>query len=120
MKDITHVTLAFMNASQFNTNNSTTIVNPFENNPIQNFSTIRDRFSLGTKILMAIGGWGVDSSVGFSTGVNTTESRVLFANNVKSVVEKYNLDGKLELLQFLQGAGTDHDIGIDIDWEYPW
>ncbi|GAA6023500.1 hypothetical protein JCM11491_006602 [Sporobolomyces phaffii] len=53
----------------------------------------------GSKVLIAIGGW-TDSKY-FSTAVATASSRKTFIANIKTMVDKYNVDG------------------VDIDWEYP-
>ncbi|KAL6160334.1 hypothetical protein ACJBU6_01675 [Exserohilum turcicum] len=75
------------------------------NNPTQSewplFTTIdevRRKFSQGTIVQVAIGGWG--DTEGFSAGAKTEESRKLFASNVKAM---------------LDATGAD---GIDVDWEY--
>lgn len=59
----------------------------------------RSWFEPGTKIMVAIGGWG-DTS-GFDTAARTEQSRASFARNVADMV---------------QDTGAD---GVDIDWEYP-
>ncbi|GAA5956788.1 hypothetical protein JCM3765_005737 [Sporobolomyces pararoseus] len=53
----------------------------------------------GSKVLIAIGGW-TDSQY-FSTAVATASTRKTFVSSIKSLVDKYNVDG------------------VDIDWEYP-
>ena len=60
---------------------------------------IRANFTEGTKILIAIGGWG--DSIGFSVAALTPETRTTFAQNVARMVK---------------ATGAD---GIDVDWEYP-
>ncbi|KAF1947030.1 glycoside hydrolase [Clathrospora elynae] len=91
--NITHVALAFMRAEIFN--------NPGHNEwPL--FTTIDDarpKFAKETVIQVAIGGWG--DTKAFSTAAKTAESRNIFAENVKAM---------------LDATGAD---GIDIDWEYP-
>ena len=52
----------------------------------------------GTRVVLAIGGWGVD---GFSDASLTKESRKVFIDSIIEGIEKYRLDG------------------IDFDWEYP-
>ncbi|RAR06932.1 glycoside hydrolase family 18 protein [Stemphylium lycopersici] len=93
VENITEVALAFMPSENFN-------------DPTQKewslFTTIdevRPKFSKGTIIQVAIGGWG--NTDGFSTAAKTEESRSLFASNVKAM---------------LDATGAD---GIDMDWEYP-
>ena len=66
------------------------------------FTTVEDarsKFHQGTKIMVAIGGWG--DTYGFSVAARTTSSRARFARNVAAMVE---------------ATGAD---GVDIDWEYP-
>lgn len=59
----------------------------------------RAQFEAGTKIMVAIGGWG--DTQGFDIAARTQESRERFAQNVAAMI----LD-----------TGAD---GVDIDWEYP-
>ncbi|CAO2649548.1 Nn.00g069330.m01.CDS01 [Neocucurbitaria sp. VM-36] len=91
--NITHVSLAFMRSEIFNDAGRTQW-------PL--FTTIeevRPKFAAGTVIQVAIGGWG--DTEGFSNASKTKESRLLFAGNVKAM---------------LDATGAD---GVDIDWEYP-
>lgn len=60
---------------------------------------VRALFDQGTKVCMAIGGWG-DTS-GFSAGAATEASRKTFAANVAKVVKDLGYDC------------------VDVDWEYP-
>lgn len=59
----------------------------------------RARFSPGTKVMVAIGGWG--DTHGFDIAARTEDNRKRFARNVAAMV---------------QDTGAD---GVDIDWEYP-
>ncbi|KAF3035939.1 hypothetical protein E8E12_005418 [Didymella heteroderae] len=90
---VTHVALAFMRSEVFNV--------PQQSDwPL--FITIADvraKFAKGTKIQVAIGGWG--NTDGFSQAAQTDESRRLFAGNIKAMID---------------ATGAD---GVDIDWEYP-
>lgn len=93
VSDITDVALAFMRSDIFNDANRTdwplfTTVNE-----------VRPKFSNGTTIEVAIGGWG--DTTGFEAAAKTENSRKLFAGNVKAM---------------LDATGAD---GIDVDWEYP-
>ncbi|KAI0506681.1 glycoside hydrolase family 18 protein [Xylaria bambusicola] len=91
---ITHVALAFMNSNTFNREE--------ENSSWPIFMSVeeaRAKFEPGTKIMVAIGGWG--DTAGFDTAARTEESRARFARNVASMV---------------RDTGAD---GVDIDWEYP-
>jgi GH18 family chitinase len=60
---------------------------------------VRPKFSKGTAIMVAIGGWG--DTEGFSVAAASVRSRRLFAQNVAKMI-----------------ASTGAD-GVDIDWEYP-
>ena len=52
------------------------------------------------KVMLMIGGWGMKAD-GFSMMARDGSKRTEFCQSVKSVIEKYGLDG------------------VDIDWEYP-
>jgi hypothetical protein len=54
---------------------------------------VRPRFSAGTIIQVAIGGWG--DTDGFSKAAETEASRKLFASNVKYMLDATGADGKL-------------------------
>ncbi|KAK1753436.1 endochitinase 1 [Echria macrotheca] len=90
---VTHVALAFMSPGMFNDPERTTW--PFWTS----INGVRSNFTDGTKILIAIGGWG--DSIGFSVAALTGETRKTFAQNVARMV-----------------AATGAD-GVDVDWEYP-
>jgi GH18 family chitinase len=62
-------------------------------------SETRARFAEGTKIMVAIGGWG--NTDGFSEAAKSDQSRELFARNVQKMIDVTGADG------------------VDIDWEYP-
>ena len=86
MSDITHVALAFIHSSTFNEPD----VSEW---PL--FTTVEDvrpKFAEGTKIMIAIGGWG-DTS-GFSHAASTEGNRKLFAQNVKAMIEHTGADGE--------------------------
>jgi Glycosyl hydrolases family 18 len=53
---------------------------------------VRSKFAEGTKIIIAIGGWGDNS--GFSYAASTDKSRRLFAQNVKAMLEHTGADGE--------------------------
>ncbi|KAI1764673.1 glycoside hydrolase family 18 protein [Hypoxylon sp. FL1150] len=91
---ITHVAMAFMSPSFFNQKEGTSTWPLF-----MSVDEARSKFSPGTKILVAIGGWG--DSAGFDTGAYSDESRATFARNVAAMVDDTGADG------------------VDIDWEYP-
>ncbi|MEI7812224.1 MAG: glycosyl hydrolase family 18 protein [Ignavibacteria bacterium] len=55
----------------------------------------------GVKVLVSVGGWGVDQTAGFSGMVNSTSARTLFITNLVSFCLKNGYDG------------------ADLDWEYP-
>jgi GH18 family chitinase len=52
---------------------------------------IRNKFAPGTKVMVAIGGWG--DTVGFPEAARTDASRKLFARNVKAMVDDTGADG---------------------------
>ncbi|KAI0859665.1 glycoside hydrolase family 18 protein [Xylaria cubensis] len=93
-KPITHVALAFMNSNTFNRDEESSSWPIF-----MSVEEARSEFEPGTKIMVAIGGWG-DTS-GFDTAARTEEHRNRFARNVANMV---------------RDTGAD---GVDIDWEYP-
>jgi GH18 family chitinase len=53
---------------------------------------VRTKFKDGTKIQVAIGGWG--NKDGSSQAAKTEESRKLFATNVKTMLDATGADGK--------------------------
>jgi GH18 family chitinase len=84
--DITHVIIAFMPSSRFNQK---------EVSDWPLFTTVdevRSKFAEGTKIMIAIGGWG--DTVGFSKAATTVNTRRLFAKNVKAMVDATGADGR--------------------------
>ncbi|KAL4962683.1 glycoside hydrolase family 18 protein [Aspergillus stella-maris] len=93
VQDVTHVALAFMRSDWFNTPNRT------EWPLFTSIENVRAQFAPGTAVMVAIGGWG-DTS-GFDAAARTEESRALFAENVRNMLEDTGADG------------------VDIDWEYP-
>jgi chitinase len=72
---------------------------PAQFKPFEPVETMRKRFETGTKVMIAIGGWG-DTS-GFSEGAKDEESRTRYARNVADMINTLGFDG------------------VDIDWEYP-
>lgn len=83
-----------MQSSVFNTKDNTS------NWPL--FTTVdavRPKFSVGTSILVAIGGWG--DTQGFSEAALTDEGRKLFAHNIKRMVDDTGADGKSHLLDYM-------------------
>ncbi|KAG9232733.1 glycoside hydrolase family 18 protein [Amylocarpus encephaloides] len=101
--DITHVALAFMPSSRFSQrqhpNNPTGALSDNDWPLFASVSDSRKKFPKGTKILVAIGGWGDDE--GFEMAARTQEGRDLWSNNVARMIESTGADG------------------VDIDWEYP-
>ncbi|KAI1372372.1 glycoside hydrolase family 18 protein [Hypoxylon crocopeplum] len=93
---ITHVALAFMSPDLFNQPEP----EPDSTWPLfMSVPDARSKFAPGTKMMVAIGGWG--NSAGFDTAASTDESRSRFAQNMAAMV---------------RDTGAD---GVDIDWEYP-
>jgi GH18 family chitinase len=107
--NVTHVALAFMRSETFNTPNQT------EWPLFTTIDDVRPKFTEGTIIQVAIGGWG--DTEGFSTAAQTPESRKLFASNIKAMLDSTGADGDLLLPSFAYTTLTES--GIDIDWEYP-
>jgi GH18 family chitinase len=62
-------------------------------------SEVRSKFKEGTKVMVAIGGWG--DTRGFEEAAAGEEGRERWAENVARMVEVTGADG------------------VDIDWEYP-
>jgi GH18 family chitinase len=84
VSEVTHVAIAFMPSSIFNQK---------EVSEWPLFTTVkevRSKFAEGTKIMIAIGGWG---DTGFSKASTTVNTRRLFAKNVKAMVDATGADG---------------------------
>ncbi|KAK3393461.1 glycoside hydrolase superfamily [Podospora didyma] len=90
---ITHVVTAFASSTLFTTDP------PGVYRPFMNLTQVRGLFAPGTKVCMAIGGWG--DTAGFSAGAATEETRKLYAKNVAATVKRLGYDC------------------VDVDWEYP-
>lgn len=67
--------------------------------PFMNVSDVRTMFHNGTKVGIALGGWG--DTAGFSAGAKTEATRSEYATKVASMVDSLGFDF------------------VDIDWEYP-
>ncbi|KAK7749568.1 hypothetical protein SLS53_000144 [Cytospora paraplurivora] len=90
---ITHVITAFANSSLFTTE-------PVGNyTPFLEIPTVRALFDNGTKVCLAIGGWG--DTEGFRAGAAAKETRDLYARNVAATLDQHGFDC------------------VDVDWEYP-
>lgn len=68
-------------------------------------SDTRSKFNPGTKIMVAIGGWG--DSAGFDIAARTDESRIRFARNVATMVHDTGADGLFEAFPIPNGAYND-------------
>lgn len=79
---ITHVITAFAGTTIFNSGSSYS--------PFVDPATLRSQFDDGTKICMAIGGWG--DTAGFSVGQKDDASRKLYAQNVAAALESHGYD----------------------------
>lgn len=90
---ITHVITAFANSSLF----TTEPVGDYT--PFLEIPTIRALFDDGTKVCLAIGGWG--DTEGFRAGAAAKETRDLYARNVAATLDQHGFDC------------------VDVDWEYP-
>ena len=83
---VTHVALAFMRSEVFN------VPDQREWPLFTTIDEVRPKFKDGTKIQVAIGGWG--NTDGFSQAAKAVESRKLFAMNVKAMLDATGADGK--------------------------
>lgn len=90
---ITHVITAFANSSLFASDPVGTYT------PFMDLSSIREMFDNGTKVCMAIGGWG--DLAGFRAGMSTEASRTQYAANIATTLNTLGYDC------------------VDIDQEYP-
>ncbi|KAF3771083.1 carbohydrate-binding module family 18 [Cryphonectria parasitica EP155] len=93
---ITHVITAFANSSYFVADAGETMGSY---TPFMDLTDIRAMFDNGTKVCMAIGGWG--DLEGFRLGAATDASRAAYAQNVAATLDTLGYDC------------------IDVDWEYP-
>ncbi|KAJ5198155.1 uncharacterized protein N7498_007272 [Penicillium cinerascens] len=91
--EIDYAIMAFAPTTLFNSDS------PPSFKPFEAVDTMRQRFAPGTKVMIAIGGWG--DTAGFSAGAKDDASRARFAKNVASMLDDNGFDG------------------VDIDWEYP-
>lgn len=82
---VTHVALAFLSPSIFN--------DPHRSSwPLfTSVDEVRANFTKGTKVMIAIGGWG--DTEGFSVAALTPKSRAAFAENVARMVKEVGADG---------------------------
>ena len=76
--------MAFANSTWFTPEHKT------EYKPFMPLGQVRAMFDEGTKVCMAIGGWG--DTEGFSLGTKTDQSRKAYALNVAETVEKLGFD----------------------------
>ncbi|KAI4859925.1 glycoside hydrolase family 18 protein [Hypoxylon rubiginosum] len=93
MAGITHVITAFAGTTLFTSDPAGSYA------PFVDAATLRTQFDEGTKICMAIGGWG--DTAGYSVGQKDDASRKLYAKNVASTLDSLGYDC------------------VDVDWEYP-
>jgi len=82
---VTHVALAFMRSEVFN------VPQQDEWPLFTSVADVRPKFAKGTKIQVAIGGWG--NTDGFLQAAKTNESRRLFARNIKAMIDATGTDG---------------------------
>ncbi|KAI1190207.1 glycoside hydrolase family 18 protein [Nemania serpens] len=90
---ITHVITAFADPLLFTTDPA----GPYT--PFVDPAGLPASFSEGTKMCLAVGGWGL--SAGYSAGQKTEATRALFAKNVAAALDAHGYDC------------------VDVDWEYP-
>jgi len=93
VRHVTHVSVAFVDRQS--------VVEPGNPNysPWINVTELRQQFMPGTKILLAIGGWG--ETWLFPWAARDQKRREAFAENVDRMVTAFGADG------------------VDLDWEYP-
>lgn len=92
--DVTHVVLAFMPSHVFNVDKTPAAFPLFAS-----IDETRRQFQAGTKVMVAIGGWG--DSTGFENAARSDQSRKRWARQVRAMIDQTGADG------------------VDIDWEYP-
>lgn len=81
---ITHVITAFADPMLFTTDPAS----PFT--PFVDPAGLRASYDEGTKMCLAIGGWGY--TAGYSAGQKTEETRALFAKNVAATLDAHGYD----------------------------
>ncbi|KAI1254772.1 hypothetical protein MGN70_003787 [Eutypa lata] len=92
--------MAFMNSNTFNRKE--------ESSDWPLFMTVketREQFAPGTKIMVAIGGWG--DTAGFALGAATKEGRQNWARNVAAMIRDTGADGK-QCIVWTSGNGEDY------------
>ncbi|EOO00898.1 putative chitinase 18-11 protein [Phaeoacremonium minimum UCRPA7] len=90
---INYVITAFANSSLFTTEPDG------EYEPFMPLDEVRAMFDEGTKVCMAIGGWG--DTDGFSKGAKNCTTQTLYAKSIAATLDRLGYDC------------------VDIDWEYP-
>ena len=85
LTEISHVALAFMAPAAFNQQD------PSSFSLFTLVETARSQFHKDTAIMVAIGGWG--NTDGFEVAAASTESRKLFAHNVRKMLDLTGADG---------------------------
>lgn len=99
---------------------STTFTSGSSYQPFMPLDQIRALFDKGTKVCMAVGGWG-DTS-GFSAGAATEETRNTYAKNLATTLTNLGYDcvGKSNATCYCGRLGFVLLIlSVDVDWEYP-
>ncbi|KAK0390035.1 hypothetical protein NLU13_3608 [Sarocladium strictum] len=88
---VTYVTIAFAESSIFNWGGQYV--------PFVPIDQVRALFDAGTKVCLAVGGWG--DNAGFTTALSTEQTRQTFAKNLAAELDRLGYDC------------------VDIDYEYP-
>ncbi|UII22859.1 glycosyl hydrolase family 18 protein [Fulvivirga ligni] len=70
-------------------------------NPQKLQQIVTSAHNVGTKVLIAVGGWNDGNDSNFGALASNASTRTNFVNSLMSFVSQYNLDG------------------VDMDWEYP-
>ncbi|KAM5350611.1 hypothetical protein ACJ41O_007116 [Fusarium nematophilum] len=94
VEGVSHVILAFMRSDFFNVDKTSDEYPLFTT-----VSDVRSQFPDGTKVMVAIGGWG--DTKGFEVAARDESLRKRWARQVAAMVD---------------ATGAD---GVDLDWEYP-
>lgn len=81
---INYVITAFANSSLFTTTPAGTYT------PFMDLAKVRSMFDQGTKVCMAIGGWG--DNAGFDQALRDASSIKLFAKNVAATLDRLGYD----------------------------
>lgn len=97
---INYVITAFANSSLFTTTPAGTYT------PFMDLAKVRAMFDQGTKVCMAIGGWG--DNAGFDQALRNASTTKLFAKNVAATLDRLGYDCVDIDLEYAGGNGADY------------